>query len=58
MVDRRSHFEKLDEWKGDQWNVAHIPSPPNGFETNDAILFGYLVSWFLNEVIISLFIIE
>ncbi|CAG8558713.1 4982_t:CDS:2 [Paraglomus occultum] len=49
LFDTQSRFEKLDEWKGDLWNVAHIPSPPNDFETNDAILFGYIVSWFLSE---------
>jgi len=53
LFDTQSRLEKLDEWKGDLWNVAHIPSPPNDFETNDAILFGYLISWFLSEVIIT-----
>jgi glycogen synthase len=53
LFDTQSCIGKLDEWKGDLWNVAHIPSPPNDFETNDAVLFGYLISWFLSEVIIN-----
>ncbi|KAF9584151.1 glycogen synthase isoform 1, partial [Lunasporangiospora selenospora] len=41
----------LDEWKGDLWSIAGIPSPPNDHETNEAILFGYLVAWFLGEFV-------
>ena len=40
----------MDEWKGDLWNTAGIPSPPGDAETNEAIVFGYLVAWFLGEV--------
>lgn len=50
LFDTGSVYHKLDEWKGDLWNVAGIPSPPNDHETNEAILFGYLVAWFLGEV--------
>lgn len=45
-----SAWHYLDEWKGDLWSVAGIPSPPNDTETNDAIILGYLVAWFLGEV--------
>ncbi|KAF9898265.1 glycogen synthase isoform 1 [Lobosporangium transversale] len=51
LFDTGSVYHKLDEWKGDLWNVAGIPSPPNDHETNEAILFGYLVAWFLGELI-------
>lgn len=40
----------MDEWKADLWNLAGIPSPPNDHETNEAIVFGYIVAWFLGEV--------
>ncbi|KAI9480699.1 MAG: glycogen synthase [Benjaminiella poitrasii] len=50
LLDTGSMNHKLDEWKGDLWRTAGIPSPPNDQETNEAILFGYLVSWFLEEV--------
>ncbi|KAF8936779.1 glycogen synthase [Dissophora ornata] len=52
LFDTGSVYHKLDEWKGDLWNVAGIPSPPNDHETNEAILFGYLVSWFLGEFVV------
>ncbi|KAL0084184.1 glycosyltransferase family 3 protein [Phycomyces blakesleeanus] len=50
LFDTNSALHKLDEWKGDLWRTAGIPSPPNDLETNDAILFGYLVAWFLGQV--------
>ena len=40
----------MDEWKTDLWNLAGIPSPPNDHETNETIVFGYIVAWFLGEV--------
>lgn len=49
LFDTTSQYHKLDEWKGDLWNLAGIPSPPNDSETNEAIVFGYLVAWFLGE---------
>lgn len=42
-----SHF--LNEWKTDLWNIAAIPTPNNDLETNDAVLLGYLIAWFLGE---------
>lgn len=50
LFDTGSVANKLDEWKGDLWNVAGIPSPPSDSETNEAILFGYLVAWFLGDI--------
>ena len=50
LFDTGSMYSKLDEWKGDLWNLAGIPSPPNDHETNETIVFGYLVAWFLGEV--------
>lgn len=42
-----SHF--LNEWKTDLWNIAAIPTPEGDTETNDAVLLGYLIAWFLGE---------
>jgi glycogen(starch) synthase len=50
LFDTGSAYHKLDEWKGDLWNLAGIPTPPNDHETNETIVFGYLVAWFLGEV--------
>lgn len=41
---------RMDEWKTDLWNLAGIPTPPNDHETNETIVFGYIVAWFLGEV--------
>ncbi|KAF5378957.1 hypothetical protein D9757_008751 [Collybiopsis confluens] len=51
LFDTGSMYHKLDEWKGDLWNLAGIPSPPNDHETNETIVFGYLVAWFLGEYV-------
>lgn len=50
LFDTGTGYRWLDEWKGDLWSVAGIPSPPGDSETNEAIVFGYLVAWFLGEV--------
>ncbi|KAG0660388.1 glycogen [starch] synthase isoform 2 [Maudiozyma exigua] len=46
--DSVRHF--LNEWKSDLWSLVGIPSPENDFETNDTILLGYTVAWFLGEL--------
>ncbi|KAG6825666.1 glycogen synthase isoform 1 [Tricholoma furcatifolium] len=51
LFDTGSQYSRLDEWKGDLWNLAGIPSPPNDHETNEAIVFGYLVAWFLGDYV-------
>ncbi|CAJ0756574.1 8765_t:CDS:2 [Entrophospora sp. SA101] len=51
LFDTNSVTNKLDSWKSDLWNDVGIPSPPNDQETNDSILFGYLVAWFLDDFV-------
>jgi glycogen synthase len=50
LFDTKTAYQYLNEWKADLWNLASIPSPDNDEETNEAIVFGYLVAWFLGEV--------
>lgn len=50
LIDTKTAYGYLDEWKGDLWNAASIPAPPGDEETNETIVFGYLVAWFLGEV--------
>ena len=50
LFDTGTGYGFLDEWKGDLWSVAGIPSPPGDHETNEAIVFGYIIAWFLGEV--------
>ncbi|ORY31002.1 putative glycogen synthase [Naematelia encephala] len=49
LFDTGSCYNRMDEWKTDLWNLAGIPSPPNDHETNETIVFGYMVAWFLGE---------
>lgn len=50
LFDTSSVSERLNEWKGDLWNVAGIPTPEGDHETDEVILFGYLTAWFFGEV--------
>ena len=50
LIDTKTAYGYMNEWKSDLWNIASIPSPPGDDETNEAIVFGYLVAWFLGEV--------
>ncbi|CAL1278683.1 unnamed protein product [Larinioides sclopetarius] len=49
LFDIGSAAWKLDEWKRDLWNIANIGVPWHDRESNDSIIFGYLVAWFLEE---------
>ena len=51
LFDVPSAFWKMNEWKSDLWNISAVPSPENDHETNQAIVFGYLVTMFLGLVI-------
>jgi glycogen(starch) synthase len=51
LFDIGSAAHHLNEWKSDLWNVAGIPTPDHDQESNDAILLGYLVAWFLGELV-------
>jgi hypothetical protein len=50
LFDTGTGYRWLDEWKADLWASTGIPSPPGDSETNEAIVFGYLIAWFLGEV--------
>ncbi|KAI3653768.1 hypothetical protein MP228_001715 [Amoeboaphelidium protococcarum] len=49
LLDINSVRHRTGEWRGDLYQSCQIPSPENDWEMNDAILFGYLVAWFLGE---------
>ncbi|EUC36894.1 glycosyltransferase family 3 protein [Bipolaris victoriae FI3] len=51
LFDTGTGYRWLDEWKGDLWSSTGIPSPPGDSETNEAIVFGYLIAWFLGEYV-------
>jgi hypothetical protein len=54
LFDIGSVSWKLNEWKADLWNLAKVPTPQSDIETNDAVLLGYTVAWFLEEVSVQL----
>ena len=54
LFDIASAAWKLDEWKQELWDTTHIGIPMHDREANDAIIFGYLVCWFVSEVYESL----
>lgn len=49
LFDLASANWKADEWKHDFWNTCNIGVPWHDRESNDAIVFGYCVAWFLEE---------
>ncbi|KAJ3064173.1 glycogen synthase isoform 1, partial [Quaeritorhiza haematococci] len=54
LFDVGSSYHRMNEWKTDLWNIAGIPSPPDDVEQNEAVVFGYLVAWFLGELVYRL----
>lgn len=51
LVDLGSVAPKLDGWRADTREKSGIGLPAEDTESNDAILFGYLTSWFLEEFV-------
>lgn len=50
LFDLGSARKWLGDWKTDLWLAAQVPTPPEDWETDEAVIFGYLVQWFLGEV--------
>lgn len=42
---------KLDEYKQNLWTSANIGIPHPDIEANDAVILGYQVAMFINEVV-------
>lgn len=49
LFDLGSAYWRLDGWRTDLWELAHIGIPDEDKESRDAIVFGYLTYWFLKE---------
>lgn len=54
LFDIGSAAWKLDEFKHEMWESAGIGIPWHDRESNDAVIFGSLVRWFLEEFIKNL----
>lgn len=53
LFDLGSAYHRLNDWKYDLWDTLGISSPNDDPETHDAIVFGYMVVWFLAELLRS-----
>jgi len=49
LFDVGNSFNRAAEWKKDLFEQVHIGCPWEDSEANNAIVFGYLVAWFLGE---------
>jgi glycogen(starch) synthase len=49
LFDIKSVAYKLDEWKRELFDYSHIGIPNHDYESNDAVLLGFCVTWFIGE---------
>ncbi|KAF8566417.1 hypothetical protein P879_02814 [Paragonimus westermani] len=49
LFDIGSSAWRIDSWKKDLWESCNIGIPVQDSECNDAVIFGALVAWFLEE---------
>ncbi|OPJ89977.1 hypothetical protein AV530_004550 [Patagioenas fasciata monilis] len=49
LLDVGATSWSLERWKGELWESCAIGVPWYDREANDAVLFGFLVAWFLGE---------
>ena len=50
LFDIGSAAHRLDSWKGDFFEHTHIGVPYHDRESNDALLLGFCVFWFIGTV--------
>lgn len=49
LFDIKSAAYKLGQWKKELWECSHIGLPDNDMESNNAVIFGFLTTWFIGE---------
>lgn len=49
LFDLGSAYSRLDQWRKELWDLAHIGIPDSDQESRDAIVFGNLVYLFVSE---------
>ena len=50
LFDLGSAWTKLDQWRQELYELCNIGWPKGDTETNNALVFGNLVCWFISEV--------
>lgn len=58
LFDIGSAAWKLDEFKHELWESAGIGIPWHDRESNDAVIFGALVCWFMAEVRMAVVVVQ
>ena len=58
LFDVKSAAWRLDNWKRELWESSHIGVPTGDYESNDAVIFGFLVAWFMGEVSVRVNVIN
>ena len=53
LFDLNSARYKLEEWRSELWDLAHIGMPDSDTESQDSLMFGQLTCWFISEVTIT-----
>jgi glycogen(starch) synthase len=53
LFDLGSTYYRLNHWRQEFWDLTHIGVPDDDREGRDAIVFGFLTSWFITEVSLS-----
>ncbi|OQR79756.1 glycogen-like [Tropilaelaps mercedesae] len=51
LIDIGSAVSRLSDWRSDVYTKSGIGLPNDDTESNDAVLFGYLTAWFLEEFV-------
>jgi len=49
LFDIKSLGHKLPQWRKELWECSHIGIPDHDSESNDAVIFGFLTTWFIGE---------
>jgi glycogen synthase len=50
LIDVKAGFQFFEEWRQDFQALTGVLLPEEDDMSNDALVFGYLVTWFLAEV--------
>ena len=50
LFDLGSAWKKLNQWRKELYELCNIGWPEGDTETNNALVFGNLVCWFISEV--------
>ena len=50
LVDVNSARYKIEEWRSELWDLAHIGISDSDTESQDSLIFSQLTCWFISEV--------